>query len=104
MQRTLVRSILLLLAIILVPVTALADSLRGRVVDPQQARVAHADVVIMQGTTVVTTVKTAADGTFGPIALAAGEYDVVVAAPGLRAKPTHVKVAAGTNTVDLDVA
>jgi outer membrane cobalamin receptor len=86
-----------------IPTLAFADSLRGRVIDPQQARVAHAEVVILRGVTVVTTVTTAADGTFGPIALAPGEYDVVVAAPGFRAKPTHLVITAGTRTIDVEI-
>ena len=65
-------------------------------VDPQDRPVALADVLVLQGTAVVTTVRTSADGRFGPVAIAAGEYEVLVAASGFRSDPKRVTVGAAS--------
>jgi outer membrane cobalamin receptor len=76
---------------------ATAATLGGRVVDPQQRAVGGADVIVLArpGEHIVATVKTGADGRFGPLALPDGDYELLVAAPGLRATPQPVSTAAG---------
>ena len=72
---------------------AFADTVRGRVVDPQDRPIAHAGVLILRGQTVVAEVTTDADGRFAPVTLTPGHYDVSVVAPGLRAKAQTIDVA-----------
>ncbi len=102
--RILSRSLLFAaLFLLLVPTFAIAQAVGGRVVDPQGRAVASSDVLIMKGTAVVTTTRTASDGRFGPISLAPGDYDVMVAATGWRAVPKRVTVRADV-TADVDLA
>ncbi len=75
-----------------------ADGLRGRVVDPHQRPVAGADVIVLRGPVVVTSVRTAADGQYGPVTLPAGAYEVVAGAPGLRSSKQTVRITAGRVT------
>ena len=82
--------------ILLIAHPAAAQSIQGRVVDPQDRPVAIADVLVLQGTAVVTTVRTSTDGRFGPVAIAAGEYEVLVAASGFRSDPKRVTVGAAS--------
>ncbi len=72
--------------------SAFADTVRGRVVDPDDRAVAGATVLVVSGPRVVATMKTTNDGHFGPIAVPAGKYDVLVSAPGLKADPTSIDV------------
>ena len=65
-------SLLASCARLLNPADAFAQSVRGRVVDPEARPVPLAEVIVLRGTGVVTTVKTTADGRFGPIAIAPG--------------------------------
>jgi outer membrane cobalamin receptor len=95
---------LLFLVSLLIPAAAFADQLRGQVIDPQGQRVAGAGVLLLRGNTVVATTTTAADGTFGPIALPPGAYDVVVVATGFRAKPTSATLTSGNKTIDVNVS
>ena len=99
----LVTSLVTLFHFTLASAPVFAQAVRGRVVDPQARAVPLADVLIVKGTSVVTTAKTAADGKFGPIAVAPGDYEVIVAAPGWRAEPKRVTVTTD-GTVDVDVA
>jgi outer membrane cobalamin receptor len=89
-------------AFLLLPSRALADTLRGRVLDPTDRPVAAARVVVLRGQTVVATVDTQADGRFGPVTLAPGAYEVILAAPGLRLAPTAVTIAPDS-ALDLDL-
>ena len=82
--------------------SAFADTLRGRVVDPDKRPVAGVDVIILRGDAIVATVKTAADGRYGPITLPPGAYEILVATPGLRALPTHVSLEKGA-ALEVDV-
>jgi outer membrane cobalamin receptor len=94
---------LVLLAFLLIFSTATlahADVIRGRVLDPHDKPVARAQVLIISGGTVVVTATTGSDGRFGPLTVSAGDYDVVVAAPGLKAPAQRISVAA---TGDLDL-
>ena len=88
--------------LVLSPTPAHADTVRGRVRDPQDRPVAAAEVIVLRGQTVVATVRTANDGTFGPLTLPPGTYDIVVAAPGLRAAPQTITVTRDSSaTVDV---
>ncbi len=86
----------LLLLLLSVPAVAHADTLRGRVLDPDQRPVADALVIVMRGAAVITSVRTAADGAFGPVTLPAGAYEITAGAPGLRATSRTVRIAAGS--------
>lgn len=100
-----VRTLLTIAVVSLVLFTAapaLAQSLSGRVIDPQQRPVASAEVIVLRGSAVVSSVRTDVDGRFGPIAVPAGDYDVIVSARGLRGAPQRVTV--GTSAVDLTLA
>lgn len=100
MVRSCVLACLLVFSVV---TSAFADTIKGRVTDPQSKPVAAARVLITRGTATVATVTTTSDGHFGPIAVPAGSYEVAVAAPGLRAAPKQIKVAAGS-AVDLAIA
>jgi outer membrane cobalamin receptor len=78
------------------------DTLRGRVLDPDKRPIARAEVIILNASGVVMTVQTSADGTFGPIALRDGEYDLVVAAPGFGLEPQHISIK-GAAPVEVDL-
>jgi outer membrane cobalamin receptor len=80
-----------------------AEQLRVRAVDPQDRAVALADVIVMQGSRVVRTVTTAADGRIAPIDLPPGDYEIVVSAPGLRSEPQKITITSAPGTRDLDV-
>ena len=82
--------------------SAFADVLTGIVRDPKDQPVKHARVIVTNGTVVVATATTGNDGKFGPVTLPAGEFDVLVAADGLRAPAKHITIAA-TGTVDVDI-
>jgi len=75
--------------------SASADTLRGRLLDPEGRPVPAAELVVLRGQTIVAAVRTGADGRYGPIALASGSYDIVVVTHGLRLPPTTVEIAAG---------
>ena len=82
--------------------SAFADTVRGRVVDPDDRAVAGATVLVVSGPRIVATMKTTNDGHFGPIAVPAGKYDVLVSAPGLKADPTSIDVTADA-AIDLNL-
>jgi hypothetical protein len=75
-------SVLLFASILAAAVPAFAQSIGGRVVDPQGHVVPGADVFLLVGRAVVTTVRAKSDGTFGPIDAAPGEYLIMASAPG----------------------
>jgi outer membrane cobalamin receptor len=81
---------------------AAAEPVRGRVLDPDARPVAGADVLVLRGGRVVATAKTLADGRFGPIAIAPGDYEIVAAAPGFRSRVMPVAVKTG-GTVEIDL-
>jgi len=88
---TLTAFVFLILSVVARP--AFADTVRGRVVDPQDRPIVHAGVLILRGQTIVAQVTTDADGRFAPVTLTPGRYDVSVVAPGLRAKVQTIDVA-----------
>src|SRR5678816_1268200 len=59
---------------------------------PQGQPVRHASVLVLRGGVVIATATTTTAGQFGPLTLPAGDYEVTVSAPGLRAKPTRVSI------------
>lgn len=71
---------------------AFADTVRGRVVDPQDRPIVRANVLILRGQTVVANATTDADGRFAAVTLPPGRYDVSVVAPGLRAQIQTIDV------------
>jgi outer membrane cobalamin receptor len=86
------------------PAVAFADTLSGRVVDPDKRPVGGANVIVLRRGAVVATAKTTADGRFGPLTLADGEYEILTAAPGLRGE-TRITIAAGRPaSVDVPLA
>lgn len=74
---------------------ASADTLQGRVLDPEGRPVVAATVLLLRGQTVVATVSSGGDGRYGPLAVGPGRYDVVVVARGLSLPPTTVAITAG---------
>ena len=81
---------------------ALADTIKGRIVDPDDRPVPGATLLVVSGTRVVASAKTSSDGRYGPLTLPAGEYDVLVSAPGLRAEPKSIKVTAN-DALDVNI-
>jgi outer membrane cobalamin receptor len=87
------------------PAFAAAETLSGRVVDPDLRPVIGAQIIVSRNGTVVATTRTVADGRFGPLELAPGEYDVSASAPGLRAPRQRVSIAPSAGaTIDLGLA
>lgn len=82
---------------------AAAERLLGRARDPQDRAVALADVILTQGSRVIVTAKTASDGRFGPLAAPPGEYELVIASPGLQSAPQRVTITAASGDLHLDV-
>ena len=72
-----------------------AQTLGGRVSDPDGRAVPGASVMVLHGTALAATTTTGGDGRFGPIDLPAGDYDVSVAAAGLGAPPARVHLDTG---------
>ena len=98
-----IRSILVALVLVLFTAgLALADTVQGRVLDPDGRPVAGAAVLILSGSRVVATAATNRDGRYGPLTLPAGAYDVVASATGLKSVPSRVTVTADAAlTVDV---
>ena len=69
-----------------------AERLVGRARDPHHRAVGLADVILTQGSRVVATAKTAADGRFGPLAVLPGEYELVISSTGLQSAPQRVTI------------
>jgi outer membrane cobalamin receptor len=82
---------------------AFADTVRGRVLDPQHRAVPAASILVVSGSAVVATARTSSDGRFGPLTLPAGRYDVIAAATGFRADPVTVVLPAPSGAVDLEI-
>jgi len=103
-----VRSLLVvLLCLIHATVWAQAAPVTGRVVDPQGASVANAEVsLVPSGTGQRTrTARSNADGSFSIDGVAPGEYTLLVRAPGFTESTQSVSVGAATNlAVTLKIA
>jgi outer membrane cobalamin receptor len=82
---------------------AAAEVIRGQAKDPQNRAVPLADVILTQGSRVVASTKTAADGRFGPIVAPPGEYELVISSAGLQSAPTRVVITAAAGDLTLDV-
>jgi outer membrane receptor protein involved in Fe transport len=84
---------------------ASAQTLRGRVLDPDARPVGGADVLVLHGESVIVHTKTSSDGRFSASPPASGNYDVLATAPGLRSGPQSVSVGStGPTDVDLRLA
>jgi outer membrane cobalamin receptor len=70
-------------------------TIRGVVTDPSGRIVRSADVLVLQGQSVIAATITNEQGAFGPIAVLPGTYDVTVATTGMRLPSTSVTLAAG---------
>jgi outer membrane cobalamin receptor len=82
--------------------SASAQTLRGRVLDPESRPVSGATVIVSHGAAVIATLAADRDGRFGPLTLGPGEYELSASAPGLGAPPKHFTVTQ-TAPADLDV-
>lgn len=91
-----------LLFSILLPSLAWADSVRGRVLDPDDRPVAFADVLVLRGSAVILRTRTNAEGRFGPLTLAPGVVEIVASAPGLRSSPRAFTIES-SSALDIDV-
>ncbi|HEX5068951.1 MAG TPA: TonB-dependent receptor [Vicinamibacterales bacterium] len=102
-----VRSLSIFLALLFCAIASVASaqtgSLQGTVVDPQGRPVPDARVTIASGTAVIATAVTRKDGTFGPIEIPEGPYDVSAAAPSLQA-PSRPVIVANVTTMTLTLA
>ena len=103
MQRLLVSISISILLVLACAAAAFADVLTGIVRDPKDQPVKQARVLVVSGTTVIATLTTGSDGKFGPVTLPAGDFDLIVAADGLRAPTQRISIAA-TGTLDVKVA
>jgi len=90
--------------LLLLAASSAAGTLKGRVTDPAGRPVAHASVLITRGQSLVAGIPTSGDGSFGPLDLPPGDYEVVVSAPGLRLAPKALTIAReGTLSLDLQL-
>ena len=80
------------LLLLLISTAAFAQSVRGKVVDPDKRPVADAKVLILHGDAVVASATTESDGEYGPVPVSAGYYEVTAAAPGLGTPAKSVSV------------
>jgi outer membrane receptor protein involved in Fe transport len=81
-----------LIALVAIARPALADTVKGRVLDPQDKPISAARILILRGQTVVATAESGADGRFAPVTLPPGKYDITVSGPGLNAAPRTITV------------
>jgi iron complex outermembrane receptor protein len=103
------RPMLVVLIVVLVHVTALAQaaSVTGRIVDPQGASVANAEISLVPSAAGQRTrsARSNADGSFSIDSVAAGDYTLVVRAPGFTESTQPVSAGAASNlTVTLQIA
>ena len=97
-------SILVWVTLCGVPGLASAETLSGRVLDPDSRPVAGAEIIVARDGIVIATTRTVTDGRFGPLVLSPGEYDVTASAPGLRAPRQRISLTAAGREVDLKLA
>lgn len=97
--------LLLAMIVLCIPSAAASGELRGSVLDPMGAAVAHADVKLIRGKLILATAVTDDVGRFGFSSLKPGRYRVRVAAPGFAEEDSDsVYVAtAGTAWVAISV-
>ena len=100
-----VRVTLAAIGLLLVCTSAWAQtsSLTGRVVDPQGALVAGADVLLTAAPSTRST-RSAADGSFAFASVAAGRYELLVLAPGFANRTQSVTVGATPAMVTVALA
>jgi vitamin B12 transporter len=89
-----------LLSLLLSPISATGDTLRGRVTDVDNLPIAGAEVLIFHGFKVKATLTSTDAGRFGPVALDAGVYEVLAVMRGYSAQPVTVTI--GSGTADLE--
>ena len=78
-----------------------AESLRGRVVDPDRRPVANAEVIVSGSTAAPLRVRTSSDGTFELPDLDTGRYSVIATAPGLVSDATAIDIATAPETIEI---
>lgn len=101
--RLLTATFVILAGFTLVVSPAFAEVIRGQAKDPQNRAVPLADVILTQGSRVVASAKTSADGRFGPIVAPPGEYELVISSAGLQSAPQRVVITAASGDLNLDV-
>jgi outer membrane cobalamin receptor len=79
-----------ILSSLLASLPALAGPLSGRILDPSGRPVSGAHVILQTERGIQRTVLSDAEGHFTVAAPDSGQYDVLVAAPGLRADPLRI--------------
>jgi len=109
LRMSILRSTLILLfALVLIQTTASAQSspVTGRVVDPQGASVANAEITLVPSSGQRTRgARSSADGSFSLDAVAPGQYSLLVRAPGFTESTQSITVGAATNlTVTMQIA
>jgi vitamin B12 transporter len=83
---------------------AYADTLQGRVVDPDNLPVPGAKVLVVRGDRIVATFTTDERGTYGPGTIAAGRYEIFVAVAGFRADTRVVVMGAGDARHEVNIS
>jgi outer membrane cobalamin receptor len=93
-----------LLFVLVLARAASADDVKGRVIDPQDRPVVSAEVIVVHARRngIAATAHTDAQGRFGPVRVAPGEYVILVVAPGLKSTRPAVTVTAD-RTAEIDV-
>jgi iron complex outermembrane receptor protein len=101
----LILAVALQLMLVCAAASAQSSSITGRVVDPQGASVANAEITLLAaGTQRVRAARSAADGSFSFEALAPGPFTLIVRAPGFAEWTQATSVGAGQATVNVALA
>ena len=103
-MRVLSRSFLVSTFLLFFAALAWAESVTGRVVDPDGRAVRGATVMLVDGVTVVATTLTDSTGAFAIDAPHDGPFDVLTAVDGLRARPVTVRGDGNAGEIKLEVS
>ena len=83
---------------------AQAETISGRIVDPDNRAVRGATVIVLNGPSVVATAVTDSNGSFTIETPHAGPFDVHASAEGFRARPVTVEKTGDVGTIALEVS
>ena len=100
-MRTFLSLFLLPFAFCLLPLSAGAASLSGRVTDPDGRAVVNAEVIVSGPAATPFRARTDADGKFAVPVIDAGRYTVIASAPGLISDAQAIDVTSAPATLDI---
>jgi outer membrane cobalamin receptor len=98
------RSSLLSTLLLFLAASAWAESVTGRVVDPDGRAVRGATVLLVDGATIVATTLTDASGAFAIDTPHDGPFELLTSADGLRARPVSVHADGNAGEIKLEVS